>query len=78
MVKSLNFVKKFDETNSSKKTSCRTLLCPASFLATGGFNFYLFPNACMVYKHAVVAAFRINAQHSEDVAKRGALRLCVK
>ena len=28
-------------------------MCPiASFLATGGFRFYLFKNACMVYKHA--------------------------
>ena len=36
------------------------LMCPtASFLAIGGFKFLLFQNACMVYKHAVAAAFRI-------------------
>ena len=47
-------------------------MCPtASFLATGGFKFQLFPNACMVYKHAVDAAFHIYAQRGEDVAKRG-------
>ena len=40
MVKSWNFVKQFDETLSSQKTSCRTPVCPtASFLATGGFKF---------------------------------------
>ena len=33
--------------------------------ATDGFKFLLFQNACMVYKHAVVAAFRIYAQHCE-------------
>ena len=43
----------------------------ASFLDTGGFKFELFQNACMVYKHAVVAAFRIYAQPGEDDAKRG-------
>ena len=33
-------------------------MCPsASFLATVGFKFLLFHNACMVFKHAVVAAF---------------------
>ena len=32
----------------------------------------------MVYKHAVVAAFRIYAQRSEDAAKRGGWRLCIK
>ena len=31
----------------------------------------LFQNACMVYKHAVVAAFHIYAQGGEDSAKRG-------
>ena len=46
-------------------------MCPtASFLATGGFKFELFQNACMVYKHAVVAAFGIYAQHGEVAAKR--------
>ena len=53
---------------------CRT----ASFLATGGFKFELFKNACMVYKHAVVAAFRIYAQSGEVAAKRGGLSLCIK
>ena len=43
--------------------------CPtASFLTTGGFKFELFQKACMVYKHAVVAAFRIYAQRGEVVA----------
>ena len=31
----------------------------------------LFQNACMVYKHAVVAGFRIYAQRGEVAAKRG-------
>ena len=31
----------------------------------------------MIYKHAVVAAFRIYAQHGEDAAKRGDWRLCI-
>ena len=31
----------------------------------------LFQNACMVYRHAVVAAFCIYAQLGEDAAKRG-------
>ena len=45
-------------------------MCPtASFLATGGFKVNLFPNACMVYKHTVVAAFCIYAQRGEDAAK---------
>ena len=40
MEKSWNFVKLFDETTSSQKTSCRTHVCPtARFLATGGFKF---------------------------------------
>ena len=47
----------------------------ASFLATGGLKFQLFQNACMVYKHAVVAAFHIYAQGGEDAAKRGDWRL---
>ena len=34
------------------------LVClTASFLATGGFKFYLFQNACMVYKHAYLNTF---------------------
>ena len=53
--------------------------CPtASFLATGGFKFKLFQNACMVYKHAVVTAFHIYSQHGEVVAKRGDWSLCIK
>ena len=69
----------FDETTSNQKTSCWTLVCPpASFLATGGFKFYLFQNARMVYKHAVVAAFHIYAQRGEDPAKRGGWRPCIK
>ena len=35
MEKLWNFVKQFDETTSSQKTSCPT----ANFLATGGFKF---------------------------------------
>ena len=53
---------------------CRT----ASFLATGGVKLKLFPNACMVYKHAVVAALHIYAQRGEDAAKRGGWRPCIK
>ena len=50
--------------------------CPtASFLATGGFKFKLFQNACMVYMHAVVAALRIYAQRGEDAAKMRGWRL---
>ena len=48
----MEFVK-FDETIINQKTSCQKLVClTASFLATGGFKFELFQNACMVYKHA--------------------------
>ena len=72
-------MKLFDKTTSSQKTSCWTLVRPtASFLATGGFKFELFQNACMDYKHAVVAAFHIYAQCGEDAAKRGGWRLCIK
>ena len=54
-------------------------MCPtANFLATGGFKFRLFQNACMIYKHAVVAAFSIYAQRSEDAAKMGGWRPCIK
>ena len=54
-------------------------MCPTpSFLATGGFKFKLFQNACMVYKHAVVAAFPIYAQRGEVAAKRGGWSLCIK
>ena len=51
-------------------------MCPtASFLATGGFHVKLFQNACMAYKHAVFAAFRIYAQR--DAAKRVGWSLCI-
>ena len=54
-------------------------MCPtASFLATGDFRFQLFQNACMVYKHAVVAAFSTYAQCGEDAAKRVGWSLCIK
>ena len=33
---------------------------------------------CMVYKHAVAAAFHIYAQCGEDAAKSEAWRLCIK
>ena len=72
-------MKKYDKTTSSQKTSCQTRKCPtASFLATGGFKFKLFQNACMVYKHAVVAASSIYAQRDEVAAKRGGWSLCIK
>ena len=72
-------MKYFDETTSSQKTSCLVHKCPtASFLATGGFKFLLFQNACMVSKHVVVVAFCIYAQRCEDAAKRGCWRLCIK
>ena len=45
-----------------------------SYLATGGFKYKLFQNAGMIYKHAVVAAFRIYAKLGEDAAKRGVWR----
>ena len=32
----------------------------------------------MVYKHAVVAASHIYAEHGEDAAKRGGWRPCIK
>ena len=35
---------------------------------------YFKMNAWSVYKHAVVAAFGIYAQHGEDAAKRGGWR----
>ena len=35
-------------------------------------------NACKVYMHAVVAAFRIYAQHGEDATKKGGWRPCIK
>ena len=38
----------------------------------------VFQNAYMVYKHAVVAAFRIYAQLGEVAAKRGGWSLCIK
>ena len=66
----MEFCEKVDETTSSQKTNCQTLVCPtASFMASGEFKFKLFQNACMVYKHAVVAAFRIYAQLGEDAIK---------
>ena len=53
-------------------------MCPtASFLTDGGF-IKLFQNACMVYKHDVVAAILIYAQRGEDAAKRGGWRMCIK
>ena len=55
-------------------------MCPAaSFLATGRFKFLIGPK-CMhgLLKHAVVAAICIYAKHSEDAAKRGSWRPCIK
>ena len=63
---------KFDETIISQRTSCRTV----SFLATQVVS--SFPNACMVYKHAVAAAFHIYAQGDEVPAKRVGWRPCIK
>ena len=71
-------MKQYDKTTSSQKTSCQTLVCrTASFLATDGFKLS-FQNACMVYKHAVVAAFRVYALRGEVAAKRGGWSLCIK
>ena len=54
-------------------------MCPtASFLATGGFKFELFQNACMVYMHAVVAAFPIYAHRGEDAAETRGWRQCIQ
>ena len=36
-------------------------------LVVSSFNY--FQNPCMVYRHAVITAFRIYTQHSEDAAK---------
>ena len=49
-----------------------TKLSEARKLAVG----HLFQNACMVYKPAVVAAFRIYAQCGEVASKRGGWSLC--
>ena len=62
----------------ARKLAVRHLCLTASFLATGGFKFLLFQNACMVYKHAVEAAFGIYAQGGEVAAKRGGWSLCIK
>ena len=58
----------------------------ASSLATGGFKFKSFQNACNVFiglqsclfKYITVAAFHIYAQRGEDGAKRGEWRPCIK
>ena len=47
----------------------------ASFLATGGFKFGL--QECL-FKYITFAAIRIYAQNSEDAAKRGGWRPCIK
>ena len=66
----MEFCQIIDETTSSQKIGCRTHMCPiAVFLSTGGFKFRLFQNACMVYKHAAVAAFHIHAQRGEGRLK---------
>ena len=62
MEKSWNFVKQYDKTTSSQKTTCPT----ASFLATGGFKFY-FKMHALSTSHAVVAAFHTYAQRGEVV-----------
>ena len=72
-------MKSFDETTSSHKTTLQAVgHLTARFLATGGFKFKLFQNACMVYMHAVFAAFQIYAQRGEDIANRRGWRLCIK
>ena len=48
-------MKEFVETTISQKTSCqthKTFVSDSYFLATGGFKYKVFQNACMVYKHA--------------------------
>ena len=53
-------------------------MCPtSSFLATGGFKFELFQNACMVCM-LFFAAVHIYAQPGDDAAKRRGWRLCIK
>ena len=67
--------------NMTKPPVARKLavVCPTvSFPTTGGFKFELFQNACVVYKHAVVAAFRIYALRGEVAAKRRGWSLCIK
>ena len=62
----------------TKPPVARKLAVPtASFLASGGFKFYLFQNACMVYRHAVVAAFHIYAQRGEVDVKSEGWNLCI-
>ena len=64
----------------ARKQAVGHMCLTASFLATGGYKFLLFYYlyVCMVYKHAVVSAFRIYSQRGEDAAKRRGWRLCSK
>ena len=81
MEKSWNLWNNLTKPPVSRKLAVRhtNFVClTASFLAAGGFKLKSFQNACMVYKHAVVAAFQIYAQRGEDAAKRGGWRPCVK
>ena len=58
----------------ARKLAVGHMCLTASFLATGRVSFnYLKLYAWFVYKHAVVAAFRIHAQGVEDAAKKGRL-----
>ena len=78
MEKSWNFVKpQVARKLAVGHTSFRQLVF--WLLVTGGFKFNYFKTyAWSVYKHAIVAAFRIYDQRGEDAAKRGGWRLCIK
>ena len=76
MEKSWNFVKYFlKKTPVPRKLAVRHTCLTASFLATGGFKFWIM-SKCMhgqeasIFKYITVAAFRIYAQRDDDVAKR--------
>ena len=64
-------MKYFDETTSSQR---KLAVGQIFFRLLVVSSFLLFQNACMVYKHAVVAAFCIYAKRGEDTAKRGGWR----
>ena len=57
----------------SDKVSDSQFFC---LLVVSSFN-YIKIYALSVYKHAVLAAFRIYGQRGEDVAKKGGWRPCI-
>ena len=81
----MEFVKQFDETTSSQKTSCQThKICVSDsyFYAYRGFQ-VLIISKCMpglqafLFKYITVAAFHIYAQCGEDAAKWGGWKPCM-